>query len=289
MAQTLLSENKSTIGRSAVASMGLEWHRLQLLLEASVSPGLAERTAARWFLTPRRRSRPDTESALLSRARAFRVEGLAAWRWGSGPPVLLVHGWEGRGAQLGAMVPPLVERGFSVVAFDAPGHGASAGFRSNVGEFADAVAAVGGRLGEPRLIVGHSLGAIASLLAVRRGAVTKGLVLVSPPSPKEALAVFRDALDVPESIMAGMRSRVERAVGATFDEVEGANLARDLPIPGLIFHDVRDREASVRIGQQIARAWPRATLHTTEGLGHRRILNDSQVVEQVAAFAGKAA
>jgi pimeloyl-ACP methyl ester carboxylesterase len=186
------------------------------------------------------------------------------------------------------MVSPLVERGFSVVAFDAPGHGASAGVRSNVGDFADAVAAVGRRLGEPRLIVGHSLGAIASLLAVRRGAVTKGLVLVSPPSPEEHLALFRDALDVPESIMAGMRRRVERAVGATFDEVEGANLARDLPIPGLIFHDRRDREAPVRIGEQIARAWPRATLHTTEGLGHRRILKDQYVVEQIAAFAGRA-
>jgi pimeloyl-ACP methyl ester carboxylesterase len=160
--------------------------------------------------------------------------------------------------------------------------------RANVGDFARAVAAVGRRLGEPRVIVGHSLGAIASLLAVRRGVAPKGLVLVSPPSPEQYLAVFRDALDVPEAIMVGMRRRVERAVGATFDEVEGANLARDLPISGAIFHDVRDREASWRIGEQIARAWPRATLHTTEGLGHRRILNDPSVVEQIVAFAGSA-
>jgi len=40
--------------------------------------------------------------------------------------VLLVHGWGGRGAQLASFVEPLVARGFSVLTFDAPGHGASA-------------------------------------------------------------------------------------------------------------------------------------------------------------------
>jgi pimeloyl-ACP methyl ester carboxylesterase len=286
MAHALAEAPKSTPGRFLVTSAGLEWHRIQLLVAASVSPTFAERTAARLFSTPRRFPRPEAEEALLKRARAFRVGRLSAWRWGSGPPVLLVHGWEGRGTQLGALVSPLVGRGFSVVAFDAPAHGASPGLRSNVGDFADAVAAVARRLGEPRVIVGHSLGAIASLLAVRRGVPTKGLVLVAPPSPAQNLEAFRDALDVPELVMAGVRRRVERAVGATFEDLEGATLARDLPIPGSVFHDVRDREAPLRIAEQIAHAWPHATLHTTEGLGHRRILNDPDVVEQIAAFAG---
>ena len=285
MAHALAEAQKSATGRFLITSAGLEWHRIQLLVAASVSPTLADRTAARLFSTPRRFPRPEAEKALLARARRFRVERLSAWRWGSGPPVLLVHGWEGRGGQLGALVSPLVGRGFSVVAFDAPAHGASPGLCSNVGDFADAVAAVARRLGEPRVIVGHSLGAIASLLAVRRGVATKGLVLVAPPSPAQYLEVFRDALDVPESVMAGMRRRVEGAVGATFEDVEGATLARELPIPGSVFHDLRDREASFRISEQITQAWPRATLHATEGLGHRRILNDPDVVEQIAAFA----
>src|ERR1041385_6579395 len=104
MAQALLDLRKSTTGRT----IDLEWQRIQLLVGSSMSASIAERTAARLFTTPRRAQRPEAENLLLAKARAFRVDGLAAWRWGSGPPVLLVHGWGGRGAQLGAMVSPLV-------------------------------------------------------------------------------------------------------------------------------------------------------------------------------------
>ena len=42
------------------------------------------------------------------------------YSWGSGPTVLLVHGWEGRGSQLSAFAPALVKAGFRVVAVDMP-------------------------------------------------------------------------------------------------------------------------------------------------------------------------
>src|SRR5205814_10403776 len=108
----------------------------------SMSASIAERTAARLFTTPHRAPRPEQENLLLARARAFRVDGLAAWRWGSGSPVLLVHGWEGRGAQLGAFVDPLLARGFSVVTFDASAHGASPGMLATASDFADCVGRV---------------------------------------------------------------------------------------------------------------------------------------------------
>src|SRR5262245_35302817 len=114
LAQSL--PEKSTTGRP----LALRLAQLEIALGDRLSPELAGRTAARLFLSPRRFDRPEAERELLSRARRFDVNGLAAWRWGGGPPVLLVHGWEGRGAQLGAFVDPLVGRGFSVITFDAP-------------------------------------------------------------------------------------------------------------------------------------------------------------------------
>src|SRR6187549_3779946 len=71
-----------------------------------LSPHLGARVAARLFLTPRKARVPERERAWLARARsetfaAGRFE-LAGHRWSdSGEPVLLVHGWEGRGSQLG--------------------------------------------------------------------------------------------------------------------------------------------------------------------------------------------
>src|SRR5262249_35923574 len=119
----------STIVRSSKPPRWLPIVRPANRLLSALAPSAAVRLAERAFLTPPRSRRPDTELTLLStaRARPLFVGGrhIEVWLWGSGPTVLLVHGWGGRGAQLGAFVEPLVTRGFSVVTFDAPGHGAS--------------------------------------------------------------------------------------------------------------------------------------------------------------------
>src|SRR5215468_5695279 len=85
---------------------------------------LSARWAERIFLTPPRQPRTRAERALLAGARNCRIRGpmgeIAAWRWGKGPAILLVHGWGGHAARLGRFVGPLEEAGFSVIAFDAP-------------------------------------------------------------------------------------------------------------------------------------------------------------------------
>src|SRR5689334_4455814 len=101
-----------------------------------VSPTLASELALRAFLTPQRAPRPERERALLEVARPLPISAgglpLAAWSWGGEDreprgTVLLVHGWAGRGAQLGSLVAPLVNAGRRVVTWDAPAHGDSPG------------------------------------------------------------------------------------------------------------------------------------------------------------------
>nr|MBA3542137.1 hypothetical protein [Deltaproteobacteria bacterium] len=133
------SSKNSTIVRSQSA---LRLTRAALQAAYIVSGDLGTTLAERLFTSPRRHPRPDREKAILATARPFTVDvalrsprwrghhiDVAAWRWGHGPTVLLVHGWEGRGSQLGSFVEPLVAAGLSVVAFDAPAHGDSAGNR----------------------------------------------------------------------------------------------------------------------------------------------------------------
>src|SRR5882724_4574089 len=95
------------------------------------SPALAaELAAVAMFRTSR--GRPGAwEAGASAGAERLLVDGsrgaLSVLRWGKGPLVVLVHGWNGRASQLGAFVEPLVRAGLQVVAFDAPGPGASAG------------------------------------------------------------------------------------------------------------------------------------------------------------------
>ena len=71
------------------------------------------------FLTPPRHRGTRSGAGGSSRARARLPSGsagrrIATWTWGAGPRILLVHGWGGRGGQMGAFVEPLVAQGFSV-------------------------------------------------------------------------------------------------------------------------------------------------------------------------------
>ena len=112
---------------------------------------------------------------------------LKAYEWGSGEETaLLVHGWESRGTALRSFVPGLLEKGYRVVAFDAPAHGNSAGKRTNLVEFAGSIKAIINRIGGVHGIIAHSFGGASTVFALanlqQSREPLKRLVLVASPS-----------------------------------------------------------------------------------------------------------
>jgi pimeloyl-ACP methyl ester carboxylesterase len=195
-----------------------------------------------------------------------------------------MHGWEGRGAQLGSFVEPLLARGFSVVTFDAPAHGVSPGERATIPDFAEAARAVARKIGPIHAVIAHSLGSLAALLVLRGGLSARALVLIGAPSPSAAFGEFRRQLEIPGALVEGVRSRIEGAVGISFADIEGPALARGLRVPALLVHDGDDKEAALENSRAIAGALPGSVLLATEGLGHRRIVKDASVVKRVVEF-----
>src|SRR3954469_19733600 len=113
-----------------------------------VSPGLAARFAERlWFRIPKPKIKEETRAFLATGERfTVSVNGreAAARRWGSGPTVILMHGWGGYAGQFQAVIEELQRRGMQPVTFDALSHGDSApselGARyATLFEFADAL------------------------------------------------------------------------------------------------------------------------------------------------------
>src|SRR5262245_23043113 len=114
-----------------------------LPLIGKVSPRMAASLAVVRFTSPRPIPHPGWERELMARGKPLRFPGgTAATRWGDekAPAILLAHGWLGRGAQLGKLVEPLLEKGFQVIAWDAPAHGDSSGTRANLRLFAEGLA-----------------------------------------------------------------------------------------------------------------------------------------------------
>jgi pimeloyl-ACP methyl ester carboxylesterase len=254
----------------------------------TLAPAWSARRAEALFCTPRRTPPSRKARAVLEQGQQRFLElcgeRVAVWSWGEGPRVLLVHGWSGYGGQLTAFVAPLVAAGFSVVTFDAPGHGLSSGRRSSLPELARVIRAVAHATGGPHALVAHSFGAAASALALRQGLKVERAVLLAPPAdPRKAVAFFSRELALPERVAAGMVARLEARLGRLEDLVV-PGFAPALRTPARIFHDAGDEEVRVEAGEAIARAWPGATLVRTQGLGHYRILYTPAVITDAVSF-----
>jgi pimeloyl-ACP methyl ester carboxylesterase len=271
-----------------------------------IAPGRAAHLVARWFATPDRSAVAralDVRALPAPAANSNRVptaEGeplilrgdggrLAGWSWGHGPLVLLVHGWNGRGQQLGAMARAIAARGYRAVAFDHPAHGDSSGRTVTIPDMADAIQLVSEQLGGARALVAHSLGAVASTFALSRGLRVARAVFVAPPvRPDQWLLRFGRAVGLPASADESLVAAIEQRAGVPVAALRPLDLAGRLDTALLIVHDRSDREVPYSHGESLARAWPDARLVTTEGLGHTRILSSPGIVSLVADFLGDA-
>jgi len=265
-----------------------------------LSDELGTSFAERLFTTPRRHPRPDRERAVLASGWRFTVDvplrsprwrgqsvPIAAWRWGYGPTVLLVHGWEGRGSQLGALVEPLVRAGMSVVAFDAPGHGDSPGNRLYLTDLADCIVAVAAATGPLHALIAHSFGAAASLLAFHRGGVAaRRNIMISPNVLiDDSVARFARVVALDERDRTTLERALADHTGLGLEALRLDALVGRRDSALLVVHDTDDREVPLHHAERLAATWRDALLRTTTGLGHRRILRDDAVVADIARFA----
>jgi hypothetical protein len=288
---------KSTTVRTAILKTAVQ---TGLQLAHRLPGGVGTAWATKLFTTPRRHPRPARESTVLATAEPMsldvvarasgreRAMRLAAWRWGRGPTVLLVHGWEGRGAQLGAFVEPLVDAGLSVMAFDAPAHGDSPGERLVLADLAASIRAAETAAGGLHGVVAHSFGAASTTLALARGVDAQRVVYVAPAVlVSRALGHFARLTGVGPRGVDGLARQLTRINGFAPDDVLPELLTPRIDARLLAFHDAADDEVPLEDARRLAAAWPGADLVETTGLGHRRILRDPDVVARAVAFLGE--
>ena len=258
-----------------------------------LSPALARRHAERLFTQP-----PHYAGRLAPTSGAKRdsvaagVHSLAVWQAGpaDAPAVLLAHGWGGRGAQMGSFVEPLLSSGYRVVWFDQPGHGESSGRAVALPDFVRAIEALSVSHGPFAAAIGHSLGAAALGLALRRGFRLGRIAFLSAPaSLSEHTHNFARLLGLTPSIRESMRRRLERRYGMLFAEVDRIEDLAQLDLSALFLHDRYDAEVPYDHALRLSGRVPGARLITTYGLGHRRLLREPGVVQAVVNFLGSKA
>lgn len=232
-----------------------------------------------------------TERTFHASARRIDLDGVVGYEWGSGDKVvLLVHGWQSRASRFAVIGQALIERGYTVVSFDAPGNGESPGERTHVFHYATAIRALGSRYGTLEAVIAHSFGALATFIAVRGGVATRRIVTVA--GVHDFASIVRD-FGISVGLDAGGERRLRRKT-EVWAHARGVDPWRDVVseldptdthTPVLVVHDAGDREVALEQAMQIVEAHtgPVETL-ITDGLGHNRVLSDAAVVERITRF-----
>jgi pimeloyl-ACP methyl ester carboxylesterase len=227
-------------------------------------------------------------------------------RAGTGPSVVLVHGYVGDGPSVWRPQLDALADAFDLIAWDAPGAGGSSDPPASFGMagYADCLAGLIGVLGLDRPhIVGLSFGgAMAIELCRRHPSVARTLVLASayagwagslPPDEtdrrlQQALALSElspsdlvDALmptmfaaTTPTAAVAPFRAALEafhptglRAMAtASADDLRPALASID--VPTLLIYGAEDTRAPRPVAEQLHAAIPRSELVVLEGAGH---------------------
>ncbi len=257
------------------------------------SAGLTVKYVKYLFQKPIRHRMPEAEKYLLNDVEMSYLDipeiskKIAVYKWGKGDKkALVVHGWSGRATQMFKIIQALLDAGYTVYSFDAPAHGKSTGSRTMMPEFIKTIHTIAETYGAFDLVVGHSMGGIASLNVQGAYADFKKMVVIgTPDSIFNIFHGFVKQLELKPKIAEKLIAVFEKITGKSIFEFHGSHQAEKIDVPVLVIHDEQDREVPVSDAHNNHKHLKNGKLLITKGLGHNRILKNKDVVATIVDFA----
>lgn len=237
---------------------------------------------------PVRRARPRV-AEMLREADHSMVETtageVAVWRLGSGPAILLVHGWEDDNALWSPLIERLFFAGKSVVAMDLPAHGHSTGERCGLPQSSAAIRAVADAVGPIEAIITHSYGGPSTGLALEQGLEVARVVMIAPPSslPGQVDRLV-ERYGVAPDVAARFRELLPELLGQSVEWFDLERLAPAMKAQAMFVHSVDDEGCPYEISRRLSGLWPDAELVLTDGLGHRIVAQDAAIHDRILDF-----
>ena len=199
--------------------------------------------------------------------------------------VIVSHGWADTSSGFEAMIINLLSQGFKVAAIDHIAHGKSAGKQTHLLNFIETLNATveyfEQREHHIHAIVAHSMGAVATLNLPEDKLANKKLILIATPIHFFEL-MFEKVSKA--GISTKLLTHVLENIGAEFNR-QWQSLCLSQHTSKLsehihFIHDEQDRYASYQSLTDYLQTH-QSPLFTTQGLGHRRLLGDTKVIQHI--------
>lgn len=254
-----------------------------------IAPKIASKWAIKLFLSPLRT--PNTQKGLKLMEDVEHYEILAngkimrAYRMGSGPEVICIHGWAGKAAQFADLAYTITEAGFSFIAIDVWAHGNSEGKMASMFDFAAVTEKLVEDSRDLNCVIGHSLGAASVSLAVHDGLIIPRFVAMGAPTlPDDILNSFRKIIQAPYRINQVIKNACAEVFKRDFDEIAMSNTALSVTCPLLAIHGEEDFDVDIFHLDALKLVKADIESMRVAKLGHRRILKDKAVIERIISF-----
>lgn len=207
------------------------------------------------------------------------------------PLLLVAHGWSAHHGTVLRLAEPLAAAGHDVLLVDVRGHGRNPRIPYvTIRMFRDDLMAItryaAKRFPDRQLVViGHSLGGSAGVLAAADGAPIDGLVLVAAPSDAlRVTAEFLTSTGLPGSVLvAAMRPSFWFRVGGGFRPLTPSRRIREVDVPIMIIQPEHDQRVAYDHAQRLSEG-AGVDIHMIPGREHTDVLSAPQTLRHVEAF-----
>ncbi|TKC65571.1 alpha/beta hydrolase [Pedobacter hiemivivus] len=208
------------------------------------------------------------------------------FRWGKGTrKLLLTHGWGSKAADFSEFITALNKiDNLEIIAFDAPGNGSSEGDLSSLPLYVQAVKAVVQQYGKPDVLVGHSLGAMANVIALREMQISPTLLISLTPliKLKENFDASMDAVNIGHTSKTAFFESLTKMfnVPASYFSLGNWHDA-GLQLNHRLMYDSNDQISPYLYLKAFLDNHPSVKAHNYEDVGHEKILKSAVVIEDV--------
>lgn len=203
--------------------------------------------------------------------------------------VLLLHGFSSNCHNFDNYVTPLVNKGYEVLAFDAPAHGASEGKTVNALDYSEMILKIIELYGPIHGYIAHSFGGLALCLALENipHIEANKVVLIAPAT--ETTTAIESAFKI-----IGLRSnRLRKSLEEIILETSGhkpewfsiRRAMHHIHATVMWFHDEDDDVTPLSDAIKVKEDnYKNVTFRISKGLGHRKIYRDAEVKKAIVQF-----